>query len=139
MGILCLAVLELGTENNLLDLTHLRTEHLDLDQLVSKIGKDTTGVPQVYLYSNIVAIADLAAVEASFEQNGVVDLPHGCAKRLRGLRSPKRSLPGPSRVHLKSETIGVFLGEPARRRHEQLQYLHIFAALMPRRYLVGLE
>ncbi|CAL1172138.1 unnamed protein product [Cladocopium goreaui] len=28
----------------------------------------------VYLYSNIVAIADLAAVEASFEQNGVVDL-----------------------------------------------------------------
>lgn len=92
MGILCLAVLELGTENNLLDLTHLRTKHLD--QLASKIGKDTTGVPQVYLYSNIVAIADLAAVEASFEQNGVVDLPHGCAKGLRGLRSPKRSLPG---------------------------------------------
>eukprot|EP00435_Cladocopium_sp_Y103_P059102 s622_g21.t1 len=28
----------------------------------------------VYLYSNIVAIADLAALESSFEQNGVVDL-----------------------------------------------------------------
>ena len=50
------------------------------EKLLPEVGKDTTGEPQVYLYSNIVAIADLAAVEASFEQNGVVDLPHGSAR-----------------------------------------------------------